>query len=232
MSLEPATGTLMPSHLLSATGLAVMLLAVACAEPPTVETDAIDAHNVLLADWTGPHGGVPAFDRMDLDSLKPALEAGMTRHLDQIVTIASNPDPPTFENTIVALERTGRDLNRVSTYLGVWSSNISTPEFREIQREMAPRLAEFRSKITQNGALFARIKAVSDGEEMAALRPDQQRLVRLTYDDFARNGATLDGEANTRYAAIEQRWPSCTPGSRTTCWPTKRGMSPTSPATS
>ena len=194
-------------RLLYASGLAVMGLAVACAEPPTMETDAdvIQAHNVLLADWTGPHGGVPAFDRMDLDSLKPALEAGMTRQLDEIDTIASNPEPPTFENTIVALERAGHDLDRVSTYLGVWSSNVSTPAFREIQREMAPRLAAFRSKITQNAALFARITAVYDGEEMAALCPNQQRLVRLTYDGFARNGATLDGEAKTRYATIEQR---------------------------
>ncbi len=142
---------------------------------------------------------------MDLDTLKPALEAGMTRQLDEIDTIASNPDPQTFENTIVALKCGGRDLDRVSTYLGVWSSNVSTPEFREIQREMAPRLAEFGSKITQNAALFTRIMAVYDGGEMASLRPDQQRLVWLTYDDVARNGATLDGEAKARYAAIEQR---------------------------
>ncbi|MDP7691236.1 MAG: hypothetical protein QGG89_05305, partial [Vicinamibacterales bacterium] len=79
------------------------------------------------------------------------------------------------------------------------------PAFREIQQEMAPRLAAFDSKIRQNTALFARIKAVYDGEELATLRPDQQRLVRLTYDGFARNGATLEGDAKTRYAAIEQR---------------------------
>ncbi|MDP6581100.1 MAG: M3 family metallopeptidase [Vicinamibacterales bacterium] len=169
----------------------------------TTETGTTD--NVLLADWTGPHGGVPAFDRMDLDALKPALEAGMARHLEEIDTIVATAEPPSFENTIVALERAGRDLRRVSPYLAVWGSNMSTPAFREIQQEMAPRLAEFDSKITQNTALFARIKAVYDGEELAALRPDQQRLVRLTYDGFARNGATLEGDAKTRYAAIEQR---------------------------
>ncbi len=183
------------------------MFAVACAEPTpmnrTTETGTTD--NVLLADWTGPHGGVPAFDRMDLDALKPALEAGMARHLEEIDTIVATAEPPSFENTIVALERAGRDLRRVSPYLAVWGSNMSTPAFREIQQEMAPRLAEFDSKITQNTALFARIKAVYDGEELAALRPDQQRLVRLTYDGFARNGATLEGDAKTRYAAIEQR---------------------------
>ena len=69
---------------------------------------------------------------------------------------------------------------------------------------MAPILSEFRSKITQNEALFARVKAVYDGEEVKSLRPDQQRLVWLVYDGFARNGATLDDEAKKRYAVINQ----------------------------
>ena len=210
LTARPATVThitLMRNHLPCAAGIAAAMLVVTCADPTPMDraTEAGSADNVLLADWTGPYGRVPAFDRMDLDTLKPALEAGMTRQLDEIDTIASDPDPPTFENTIVALERAGRDLDRVSTYLDVWSSNVSTPEFREIQHEMAPRLAEFGSKITQNAALFARITAVYDGDEMASLRPDQQRLAWLTYDGFARNGATLDGEAKARYAAIEQR---------------------------
>jgi peptidyl-dipeptidase Dcp len=124
--------------LLDATALAASVCVVACAGPSTMSTDTTEPHNALLAEWTGPHGGVPAFHRMDLGALTPALEAGMTRQLDEIDAIASNPEPPTFENTLVALERAGRDLDRVSTYLGVWSSNLSTPEFREIQREMAP----------------------------------------------------------------------------------------------
>ena len=111
---------------------------------PTLEA------NVLLAEWEGPYGGVPSFDEMELSILKPALEAGMTTHLDQIDAIANNPEPPTFENTIVAMERAGRGLDRVMTYWGIWSSNLSTPEFREVQVEMAPRLSEFRTKITQN----------------------------------------------------------------------------------
>ena len=184
--------------------VAVAVGAAACIEPSMMAPDT-GTTNVLLGGWTGPFGGIPAFDKMDLDALKPALEAGMARQLDEIDVIASSPDAPSFENTIVALERAGRDMNRVSTYLGVWSANVSTPAFREIQQEMAPRLAEFGSKIRQNAALFARVTAVYEGEELATLRPDQQRLVRLTYDGFARNGATLDGAAKTRYAAIEQR---------------------------
>ena len=172
-----------------------------------------DLDNVLLTDWTGPFGGVPAFDRMELDALKPALESGMASQLAEIDAIASNPELPTFENTIVALERSGRALSRVSAYYEVWSSNVSTPAFREVQGDMAPRLAEFESTITQNSALFARIQAVydtgrdlgSDRTATARLRPDQQRLVQVIYDRFARNGATLEPDAKRRYAAIEQR---------------------------
>jgi peptidyl-dipeptidase Dcp len=161
--------------------------------------------NPLLEEWTGPYGGVPAFDRMELEALKPALEAGMAENLAEIDAIASNPDPPTFENTLVAMERTGRDLDRVLTYWGIWRSNRSTPESREIQQEMAPRIAEHRSKIIQNRALFDRIEAVYESSEKASLRPDEERLVWLIYDGFARSGARLEGEARERYAAINQR---------------------------
>ncbi|MEE2693004.1 MAG: M3 family metallopeptidase [Pseudomonadota bacterium] len=161
--------------------------------------------NALLADWTGPYGGVPAFDRMNVADLKPALEAGMAKQLAEIDAIAGADEPPTFENTILAMEQAGDDLGRVFTYYGIWSSNMSSPEFRAVQQEMAPRLAEFNSKITQNAALFARIKAVKEGGEYKKLRADQKRLVDLVYDGFARNGATLEGAAKERYAAINQR---------------------------
>ncbi len=161
--------------------------------------------NALLEKWTGPYGGVPPFHCRNLEDLKPALEAGMAESLEEIETIANNPDPPTFENTIVAMERSGRLLDPVYPFFGVWSSNLSTPEFRKIEQEMAPRLAEFSSRIRQNAALFARIKAVYEGIEMAGLAPQHQRLIWLVYISFARNGATLAGDARERHSAINQR---------------------------
>ena len=161
--------------------------------------------NVLLAEWTGPYGGVPAFDKAELSDLKPALKQGMAMALAEVDAIADNPAEPTFENTIVALDGSGEALNRVFTYWGIWSGNMSSPEFREIQQEMAPELSAFNSKITQNSKLFQRVKTVYEGDEMETLRPDQQRLTWLTYNGFARNGATLEGEARERYAAINQR---------------------------
>lgn len=158
--------------------------------------------NTLLAEWSGPYGGVPAFDKMDLKDLKPALEKGMELTLSEIEAITSNPEPPTFENTIIPLEKSGEVLDRVFTYYGIWSSNLSSPEFRAIQAEMAPKLSAFSSKINQNKALFERIKAVYEQSKEHPLPADQQRVVDLTYTQFAMNGAELEGEAKKRYAEI------------------------------
>lgn len=167
-------------------------------------TQAELASNPLLQKWSGPHGGQPAFATMELSSLKAAMEAGMAAELAEIDVIANNPAPPTFANTIEAMQRTGDALDRASTYYGIWGSNLSTPEFRAIQRELAPKLADHSSKILQNEKLFARIKAVHDGRASANLTPEQKRLLEVTYDRYQLNGATLQGEAKARYAAINQ----------------------------
>ena len=168
--------------------------------PPAV----VDTANLLLKAWTGPYGGVPAFDKMQVDYVKPALEQGMQMSLREIDRIASDPKPPTFENTIVAMEKSGEALDRVFTYYGIYSSNVSSPEFREVQSEMAPKLSEYSSKISQNEKLFERIKAVYEGAQQNPLEDDQQRTVELIYKDFAMNGAELSPEKKERYAAINQ----------------------------
>ena len=159
----------------------------------------------LLAKWTGPFEGVPAFDKVSLIGLVAAIEEGMKQNLAEIDVIANNIEPATFENTIVEMERTGELLSRVFNYWGIWRSNMSSPEFREIQKSMAPKLAAFNSKISQNEALFKRVSLVYNSDEVKGLRADQQRLVLLTYNGFFRNGATLLGEAKQRYAQINQR---------------------------
>ena len=172
---------------------------------PVSEPEGPLTANPLLAPWTGPYGGVPAFDRMDLADLEPAVDAGIAAHLAEIEAIAQDPAPPTFENTIVAMERSGRPIDRAFTYYGIWSSNLSSPEFREVQGRLTPKLAAYQTAITQNAALFDRVRAVYDARESLGLRPDQLRLVELVYDGFARNGATLEGDAKDRYAAIDRR---------------------------
>ncbi|WP_295803477.1 M3 family metallopeptidase [uncultured Microbulbifer sp.] len=166
---------------------------------------AVVKNNPLLAEWSGPYGGVPAFDKMKVSDLKPALEYGMAQNLAEIDAIANNPQAPTFANTIESMERAGKALSRVFTYWGIWSGNMSSPEFRAVQAEMAPKLSAFNSKIIQNDKLFQRVKAVFDARNDSDLSAEQKRVVELVYDQFATNGATLSGEAKQRYAEINTR---------------------------
>ena len=158
--------------------------------------------NSVLAAWTGPFEGVPAFDTVKLADLKPAMEVAMDRQLKEIDELVNNPQAPTFENTIVALEASGSDLSRIYAYYGIWRANKSSPEVRAVSSELAPMLSAFYSKINQNEKLFKRIKAVYESDEMKALRKDQQRMVNNQYKSFVRNGALLSGEDKKRYAEI------------------------------
>lgn len=161
--------------------------------------------DVLLSDWAGPYGGVPPFDRVEVSAFAPALEAAMAENLAEVERVAANPEPPTFENTLAALERAGRTLRRVRTIYGIWGSNMSTPELQAVEREMAPKLAAFSDRITQNEALFRRIAAVYESPARAQLTPEQQRLAWLYHTNFVRAGARLDAAAKERLSEINQQ---------------------------
>ncbi|NNK55452.1 MAG: M3 family metallopeptidase [Flavobacteriaceae bacterium] len=182
--------------------LAAVILIVSCKQEKDEPMAMVD--NVLLKEWDGPYGGVPDFNQMKVEDVKEAMLQGMELNLKDIDAIANNEDAPTFENTIEAMERAGEELDRGFTYYGILRSNMSTPEFREIQTELAPLFSEFRSKITQNEKLFQRIKAVYDASLENPLPADQQRVVHLTYQSFAMNGAELDADKKERYAAINK----------------------------
>jgi peptidyl-dipeptidase Dcp len=174
--------------------------AAGTAERPEVKMDS----NPLLSPWGGLHGGAPAFDAYRVEHFAPALEAAMAAQLREIDQIASDPAPPTFENTIAGLERSGRVLDRVTTVYGVWSSTLSTPAFQAIERDMEPRLAAFADRITQNEKLFQRIAAVYETQD-PHLTPEQRRLVWLDYTRFVRAGARLDPAAKKHLSEINQR---------------------------
>ena len=162
------------------------------------------ASNVLLQEWTGPYGGVPAFDKMQVADIQSAVEQGMKENLEEIDAIANSTEAPTFENTIEAMERSGSTLDNVFTYYGILSSNMSSPEFREVQATLAPKLSEFSSKISQNQKLFERIKTVYENAQKKPLEDDQQRVVDLIYKGFAMRGAALNEDKKARYAAIDK----------------------------
>ncbi len=160
--------------------------------------------NPLTAKWEGPFGGVPPFDKVQVSLFKPALEAAMADQLAEVDRIAKNSEPPTFDNTIVALENAGRMSNRVGTLYGVWSATMNGPEFQVVQREMAPKLAALNDKITQNEALFKRIETIYNSPDKAKLTSEQQRLAWLYYTNFVRFGARLSPEAKARLSQINQ----------------------------
>ncbi len=191
---------------LLATAGALALLTVSAtdaADMKPTDTSAAPA-NVLLAPWTGPYGGVPPFDKVKVADLQPALEAGMTQQLAEIDRIANDPAAPTFENTIAAMERTGRTLDRVSAVYGIYSSTLNDDAVQAVERVMAPKLAAFYDQITQNQKLFERIAKVYETRETAGLTPEQQRLTWVYYTNFVRAGAKLDAAAKKRTAEINQ----------------------------
>ena len=186
---------------LLATAGACALLAISGAEAADMSTS---KDNPLLAPWTGPYGGVPPFDKAKVEYLAPALEAGMAEQLAEIDRIANDPAAPTFDNTIAAMERTGRTLDRVGTIYGIYVSNLNDDAVSVVEREMAPKLAAFSDKITQNAKLFERIAKVYETRESSGLTPEQQRLSWLYYTNFVRAGAKLDANAKKQLSGINQ----------------------------
>ena len=168
-------------------------------------SDETKAANPLVSKWQGPFGGVPPFDQVQVALFKPALETAMAAQLAETERIAKNSAAPDFQNTIVALEEAGQELDRVSTLYGVWSSTMNGPEFQVVQREMAPRLAAFSDQITQNEALFKRIEAVYNSPAKSKLNSEQQRLAWLYYTNFVRAGARLSPESKARLSEINQK---------------------------
>jgi len=163
------------------------------------------SNNILLNEWIGPFDGVPAFDKMKIEDVKEAMLESMKLNLEDIERIVQNNEKPNFENTIAEMERSGKELNRAYAYYGILSNNMSSPEFRTIQSELAPLFSEFQSKITQNEVLFNRIKSVYELSQKDQLEDDQQRVVELIYKRFSMNGAELNNDDKLKYAAINKK---------------------------
>ena len=173
--------------------------------PAPAAPSATASTNPLLAAWTGPYGGVPPFASIQPAQFKPALLAAMEELRRELDAIAKNPAPPTFENTLAALEDSGRSLEHVETFYGIWASTLNGPEFQPIERELAPLFAAIADEIVQNEALFKRIEAVYQSPDKAKLTPEQQRLAWVQYTRFVRSGARLDAPAKKRLVDINQR---------------------------
>jgi len=145
---------------------------------------------------------MPPFDRIEDEHFIPAMREGMRRQLQEMTTIAENPEAPTFENTIVAMERSGRLLDRSSSVFFALVSADTNDRRQEIQREMSPELSAHRDAIQLNPQLFARIDALYQQRGELELSAEQRRLLEEYHRDFVRAGAELSDEDKTRLKAI------------------------------
>ena len=162
------------------------------------------AANPLLAAWTGPFEA-PPFDLLRPEHFSPAFETALAEKRAEIAAIAADPEPPSFANTIDALERSGRNLDRVAAVFFNLAGADSNDALEAIEREIAPILSRLSSEIYQDAALFARIEALRAGQGGLGLTDEQARVLKLYHIAFVRNGAALGAEAKARLAEIDER---------------------------
>ncbi len=170
----------------------------------TAETATAEVTNPLLTAWDTPYGA-PPFDQIEEAHFLPAYEVALASHRAEIEAIATNPDAPTFENTLLAMENAGADLTRISRVFFNLTSSASNDEIRAIQREMSPRLAAHSASITLNADLFARIETLYNSLDELDLTAQQRRLVEVTHRNFTRAGAQLEGADRERFAEVRSQ---------------------------
>ena len=183
----------------------VLVLAMSLLATPLAFAARTAPANALLAPWSGPYGGIPPFDKVRVADFKPALEAGMAQDLADVERIASNPAPPSFENTIAALERSGRTLDRVNRIYRTYLSTLNDADVQAVEQEMAPKLAAHADQITQNEKLYKRIAAVYAKRESSGLTAEQQRLTWVDYTSFVHAGAQLDAASKALLSDYNQQ---------------------------
>ncbi|HSC07447.1 MAG TPA: M3 family metallopeptidase, partial [Steroidobacteraceae bacterium] len=161
--------------------------------------------NPLLAPWSGPYGGVPPWNEGTPERYRSALDAAIATQTAEYEAIEKNAAAPTFDNTFLPMQDAGRTLARVNAMFSVMTSNINTPDYQALNKEVAPKLAAARDKILLNERLFARIQAVYATRETAGLTAEQQRLVTRTYDLYKRSGAQLNAADKKKLEDINQQ---------------------------
>ncbi len=156
------------------------------------------AQNPFFEEFKGtPHGTTP-FDRISVADYEPAIDRGIKLGLEGVEKIVANPEAPTFENTVVALERSGKDLARVLNVFFPLLSSLSDDAMMELSMKITPRLSDYSTTISLNEGLWKRIKTVHDSGDTLRLSPEDKMLLKRTYESFTRNGAHLRDMADSR----------------------------------
>lgn len=160
--------------------------------------------NPALVTWTGPHG-LPRFEAIADGDFAPAFDAALASHAAEIDAIAADPEPPTFANTIDALEKAGEALGRVSALFWNRAGAETNDVIRAVERDIAPRLSRHYSMIGMNAALFARVDALWEGRAGLDLDVERSRVLERHWKGFVESGAKLDKPRQERLAAIRER---------------------------
>ena len=160
-----------------------------------------DNFNPFLTEYHTPLGTTP-FHLIKTEHFEPAMEEGMKAHNRDVDAIVNNSDKPTFANTIVALEKSGALLDRVTTVFSNLLSTETSDELEVLAERMMPRLSEHSNNISLNERLFARIKQVYDETKQGALSQEDYMLLQNTYNSFIRNGANLTSEQKERFRQL------------------------------
>ena len=196
----PLTALLASTTLL--TGCATMTDTATTETAPPAAEAAKPAGNALTANWTGPYGGVPPWDKMAPDLFPGAFEAAMAEVKAEVDAIINNPAAPTFENTHVPMMLAGDTMERVFSLWGVQSSNVSNARVEEIDAEWSPKISTFYTELFLQPKLVARYKAVYDARKTSGLDTQQQRIVEREYEDMVRNGANLSPADRDKLVAM------------------------------
>jgi peptidyl-dipeptidase Dcp len=157
--------------------------------------------NPFTADWNTPFR-VPPFDQIKIEHYKPAFVEGMKLHNQEIDAIVGHDSPPTFENTVEKLERSGAMLNRVANVFFAMRSALTNDDIEKIAKEVAPELSKHQDEIRLNDVLFQRVEAVYEQREDLDLSPEQHKLLEEQYKEFVRGGAKLSGDKKQRLKEI------------------------------
>lgn len=160
--------------------------------------------NPLLAEWSTPFG-IPPFDQISTEHFRPAFEAALKEDRADIDAIANDPADPDFENTIIALERSGETLTRVASVFYNLTGVASDDEMQEIERWLAPVFSDHHTETVMNAKLFARIDAIYKARETLDLDAESLRVLELTHRNFIRAGAELRGADRERMTKIMGR---------------------------
>ncbi len=183
---------------------AALVLAAGCKDKKQTEMD-----NPFFSAWGTPYE-IPDFQRIKTDHYMPAFREGMARQKAEIDAIVNNPEAPTFENTVLAYEYSGRLLQDVSLVFFNLTSCSNSDEMEAIEEEVTPLLSAHGDDIALNAKLFARIKAVYDQRESLDLNPEQRRLLEETYKGFVRSGANVPEEKQERFRQLNEQIASLT----------------------